>query len=85
MAINSVVLLVAMAFAMWVNRKQLLSAFSISLSFIIPIFTLIEFVVGCFASSQIQDNWAIIVNLSLIAFEWFFIYTVVKRSNKLAQ
>lgn len=85
MAINSVVLLVAMALAMWINRKRLLSAFSISLSFIIPTFTLIEFVIGCLAPAQIQDNWAVIINLCLIAFEWFFIYTVVKRSNKSAQ
>lgn len=84
MAINSVVLLVATVFAMWINRKQLLSAFSFSLSFIIPTFTMIEFVIGYFAPAQIQDNWAVIINLCLIAFEWFFIYTVVKRSNKSA-
>ena len=85
MAINTVVLLVAMVFAMWINRNQLLSAFSYSLSFILPTFTLIEFIIGCFFAAQIQDNWAIIINLCLIAFEWFVIYTVIKRSNKSAQ
>ena len=80
--INSVVLLVAMAFAVWINRNQLLSAFCYSLSFILPTFTLIEFVVGCFAPTQIEDNWAVIINLCLIAFEWFLIYAVIKRSKK---
>ncbi len=82
MAINSVVLLVALLLAIWVNRTRLLSAFRLSLSFYLLSFTLIEFVIGCLAPSKFQDNWAILVNLCLICFEWLMIYIAVKRSDK---
>ena len=82
MAITIVVLFVAVLLAVRVNRARLLSAFRLSLSFSLPSFTLIEFVIGCLAPSQFQDNWAIIVNLCLICLEWLMIYIVVERSDK---
>lgn len=82
MVINSIVLLVAMLLAVWINRARLLSAFRLALSVTLPLFTLIEIIIGCLAPSQFQDNWSIIVNLCLICFEWLMIYIVVKRSDK---
>lgn len=82
MVLNSVVIVVAALFFFWVNRKPLSSAFLTSLAFIIPSTTLIELVIGIFAPSQFQDNWGIIANLYLMAFEGFLIYAVTKRSEK---
>ena len=85
MAFNSVVFLITMFFALWINGSHIHSAFKISLSFILPLFALIEFVLGCFAPAHIHDNWAIILVLSLMVFEWVAIYTVIKCSEKSAK
>lgn len=82
MALNSVVLVIAALFSIWVNKKTLLSAFLTSLAFIIPSTTLIELVIGIFSPSQFQNNWGIIAILCLMAFEGFLIYAVTKRSEK---
>ena len=81
MGLNSVVICVAALFSLWINKKPLAHAFSTSLSFIIPSVTLIEFVIGLFSPSQFQDNWGVITILCLMAFEWFLIYAVSKRSE----
>lgn len=85
MALNSIVICIAALFSIWANKKPLVSAFSTSLAFIIPTMTLIEFVVGIFSPTQFKDNWGIITILCLIAFEWFLIYAITKRSEKTIQ
>lgn len=78
--LSSVVICVAALLSLWVNKKPIATAFVTSLAFIIPTMTIIEFVVAVLSPSQFQDNWGIIIILGLMAFEWFIIYAVTKRS-----
>ncbi|WP_290460733.1 hypothetical protein [Bacteroides caecimuris] len=80
MGINTVVICVAALFSYWVNKGSFKSAFTTSLAFIIPLFTLIEFIMGLLMPSQLEDNWGIIAILCLMAFNGCLIYAIAKRS-----
>lgn len=81
MVLNSCVLVVAIAFSLWLNNAKINTPFRLSLSFLIPTVTLIEFIIGIFSPQQFQDNWGIIAILLLIAFEALLIFTVGNRSK----
>ncbi len=80
MLINCVVLLIALIFTYWCNKKEMESAFRMSLAFILPTFTIIELIIGCFAPSHFKDNWGIIAILCCMAFEFLLTFSVIRKS-----
>lgn len=80
MILNCIVLCIALGFTYWTNKKVVLPAFKMSLAFILPTFTIIELIIGCFSPSQISDNWGIIAILCCLAFEFLLTYSVIRKS-----
>lgn len=80
MLINCAVLCIALIFSYWCNKKEMESAFRMSLAFILPTYTIIELIIGCFAPSHFQDNWGIIAILCCMAFEFLLTFSVIRKS-----
>lgn len=81
MILNCIVLCVAIAVTYWSNIKSILLAFQTSLAFIIPIITLVEFILGLLSPARIQDNWYIIAIICCMAFEFLLIYAIIRISK----
>lgn len=63
--LNSVVLLLAIAMLYGVSALTIKDGFRVSLNCLIPMFSLIEVVCGCFARQQWHDNLCLIIILLL--------------------
>lgn len=61
------------------NSKE---AFKISLSFILPIFSFIEIIIGIVSPNRLYDNYLLILILGLIFFEFVLTYSTIVISNK---
>lgn len=81
MLLNCVVLCIALVLVFWINKKQMSPAYRMSLAFILPIFTFIELLIGCFSPNQFEDNWGILVILCFMAFEFLLTYSVIRKST----
>lgn len=80
MVMNCVVLCIALILIYFCNKKEMEPAYRMSLAFILPTFTIIELIIGCFSPSHIKDNWGIIAILCCMAFESLLIYSVIRKS-----
>lgn len=81
MLLNCAVICVALGFTYWCNKKEMGSAFRMSLAFILPAITIIEFIIGCISPHQFEDNWGIIAILCCMAFEFLLTYSVIRKSK----
>ena len=61
------------------NNKE---AFKISLFFILPMFALIEIIMGIISPNTLNDNPFLILILGLIFFEFILTYSTIIISNK---
>lgn len=80
--LTSIVLIIAIALYIKLNKSEILSSYKISLSFILPTITLVELVLGIFAKSEFTDNWFVMAIALLIIVQVMLIMAVKKISTK---
>lgn len=80
--LNSVVILGTCALLYALQVITMKDAFAILLSFLFSLLGLIEFILGCFAPDQFENNWYLLVVIALLAFEGIFLLITNLMSNK---
>ena len=79
---SSVAILLNTALAFLMASDNVKTPFKISLMFIIPIITIIEYLIALFMPSKFENNFALIVILILLFLETIIYLTIKKVSTK---
>ena len=79
---SSVAILLNTALAYYVSSDNVKTPFKISLMFIIPIITIIEYLIALFMPNKLENNYALIIILILLFLESIIYLTIKKVSTK---
>ena len=79
---SSVAILLNTALAYFVFGDNVKTPFKISLMFIIPIITIIEYLIVLFMPNKLENNYALIIILILLFLESIIYLTIKKVSTK---
>lgn len=79
---SSVTILLNTALAYFVSGDKVKTPFKISLLFIIPITTIIEYLIALFMPNKLENNYALIIILILLFLESIIYLTIKKVSTK---
>ena len=79
---SSVAILLNTALAYYVSSDNVKTPFKISLMFIIPIITIIEYLIALFMPNKFENNYALIIILILLFLESVIYLTIKKVSTK---
>lgn len=79
---SSVAILLNTALAYYMSGDNVKTPFKISLMFIIPIITIIEYLIALFMSNKLENNYALIIILILLFLETIIYLTIKKVSIK---
>jgi len=79
---SSVAILLNTALAYYVSSDNVKTPFKISLMFVIPIITIIEYLIALFMPNKFENNYALIIILILLFLESIIYLTIKKVSTK---
>lgn len=71
--LNSIVILAAILLMMWIQKVKLRTAFRIALTYMVIVIGCLEYVIGFFSKTGVEDNWVIILDIVLLTIEALFI------------
>lgn len=79
---SSVAILLNTALAYYMSGDNVKTPFEISLMFIIPIITIIEYLIALFMSNKLENNYVLIIILILLFLESIIYLSIKKVSTK---
>lgn len=79
---SGVAILLNTALAYYMSGDNVKTPFKISLMFIIPIITVVEYIIALFMPGKFENNFALIVILMLLFLETIIYLTIKKVSTK---
>ena len=79
---SSVAILLNTTLAYFVSGDNVKTPFKISLMFIIPIITIIEYLIALFMPNKFENNYALIIIMILLFLESIIYLTIKKVSTK---
>lgn len=80
--LNTIVLILNTALLYMLAASSVKDGYKVSMFFLFPFFSIIEFVFGLFASSGFENNWFLILTVSLLFVEGI-LFTIVHEISKI--